>query len=72
MCSSWLQLWHMSNGYCCVVLGLHDELARAEEETEKMKKKDKEREKSLEKLECVVKKLKEDRTHYRSLAEKNE
>lgn len=62
----------MSNGYCCVVLGLHDELARAEEETEKMKKKDKEREKSLEKLECVVKKLKEDRTHYRSLAEKNE
>lgn len=62
----------MSNSYCCVVLGLHDELARAEEETEKMKKKDNEREKSLEKLECVVKKLKEDRTHYRSLTEKNE
>ena len=49
---------------------LRDDLTSRENELEEMKKR--ERDKAVEKLECVVSKLKEDRTHYRSLAENNQ
>ena len=51
---------------------LRDDLASRENELEEMKKREIERDKAVEKLECVVRKLKEDRTHYRTLAEENE
>ena len=42
---------------------LRDDLASRENELEEMKKREIERDKAVEKLECVVRKLKEDRTH---------
>ena len=51
---------------------LRDDLTSRENELEEMKKREIERGKAVEKLECVVSKLKEDRTHYRSLAENNQ
>ena len=57
--------------YVCVVV-LRDDLTSRENELEEMKKREIERDKAVEKLECVVSKLKEDRTHYRSLAENNQ
>ena len=55
----------------CVAV-LRDDLTSRENELEEMKKREIERDKAVEKLECVVSKLKEDRTHYRSLAENNQ
>ena len=55
----------------CVVV-LRDDLTSRENELEEMKKREIERDKAVEKLECVVSKLKEDRTHYRSLSENNQ
>ena len=55
---------------CFVVL--RDDLTSRENELEEMKKREIERDKAVKKLECVVSKLKEDRTHYRSLAENNQ
>ena len=55
-----------------IVIVLRDDLAGRENELEEMKKREIERDKAVEKLECVVRKLKEDRTHYRTLAEENE
>ena len=51
---------------------LRDDLTSRENGLEEMKKREIERDKAVEKLECVVNKLKEDRTHYRSLSENNQ
>ena len=60
------------NTIACVAV-LRDNLTSQENELEEMKKREIERDKAVEKLECVVSKLKEDRiTHYRSLAENNQ
>ena len=55
---------------CAVVV--RDDLTSRENELEDMENREIERDKAVEKLECVVSKLKEDRTHYRSLAENNQ
>ena len=66
-----LSLIILINIIVCVVV-LRDDLTSRENELEEMKKREIERDKAVEKLECVVSKLKEDRTHYRSLSERNQ